>query len=153
MGDDPLDTFVAQARAYSEFVQRASALLLPERLTSARLRLLELYKAALSLPASPEPGTTEAGPSPEAPDNWRGFDENDCYWEVFDPYEEDAPVAGSLSDDLLDVYRDIQRGLALWDASHHREALWEWRFHFDVHWGDHAVDALRALHRACKERG
>jgi hypothetical protein len=27
--------------------------------------------------------------------------------------------------------------------------VWEWRFHFDVHWGEHAVDALRALHRAC----
>jgi hypothetical protein len=28
-------------------------------------------------------------------------------------------------------------------------AIWEWRFHFEWHWGDHAIDALRALHRAC----
>jgi hypothetical protein len=32
------------------------------------------------------------------------------------------------------------------------DEFWEWRFHFDVHWGDHAVDALRALHRACREQ-
>jgi aryl-alcohol dehydrogenase-like predicted oxidoreductase len=38
----------------------------------------------------------------------------------------------------------VERGLS---AIPRREsaAVWEWRFHFDVHWGDHAVDALRAL--------
>lgn len=30
-----------------------------------------------------------------------------------------------------------------------REAIWERRFHVDAHWGDHAIDALRALDRAC----
>jgi len=24
--------------------------------------------------------------------------------------------------------------------------------HFERHWGDHAIDALRALHRACRQR-
>jgi hypothetical protein len=86
------------------------------------------------------------------PTDWPGFEDKDFYWEVFDPYDHDdnQPVAGSLADDALDVYRDIRRGLALWDASRTRNAIWEWRFHFDVHWGDHATDALRALHRACK---
>jgi hypothetical protein len=68
---------------------------------------------------------------------------------MFDPYELDQPVAGSLSDDLLDVYRDVRRGLALWESRRDADAVWEWKFHFDAHWGAHAVDALRALHRAC----
>ena len=148
---DPIEAFVAEARAYSDFVLSASDVPLAERLTNARKRLLALYTAALALPSSPEPGNFDADASPAAPDGWVGFEHRDFYWEVFDPYEEDAPVGGSLTDDVLDVYRDIQRGLSLWDASHRKEAIWEWRFHFDAHWGDHAVDAIRALHRACGE--
>ena len=58
----------------------------------------------------------------------------------------------SLSDDLLDVYFDLRRGLELWDQEVPKAAaIWEWRFAFDTHWGDHAIDALRALHRACRQ--
>jgi Domain of unknown function (DUF5063) len=103
--------------------------------SAAREHLLGLY--------------TDAGASPERPVGWPGFHEKDIYWEVSDPYEASEPVCGSLTDDLLDVYADVRRGLDLWDGSHQQAAIWEWRFHFDIHWGDHAVDALRALHRAC----
>jgi len=75
----------------------------------------------------------------------------DAYAEVFDPYEmDDTPVVGSLSDDLADVYRDLRRGLALFDASNRPgkiDAVWDWRFHFHSHWGEHATGALRPLHR------
>ena len=85
------------------------------------------------------------------PETWPGFGELDVYWEVFEVYEEGAPVCGSLSDDSLDVYRDVKRGLELWDRAGLSEiaAIREWRFHFEIHWGAHAVGALRALHRAC----
>ncbi|MFN0252818.1 MAG: DUF5063 domain-containing protein [Kofleriaceae bacterium] len=148
MASDAVEIFVREARDYCTFVESASTFPLANRLNIARMRLLMLYTAALSLPAI-EPGEIDAGPSPDVPKDWPGFGEKDFYWEVFDPYEQAEPVAGSLSDDLLDIYRDLQRGLALWDAAHRQYALWEWRFHRDVHWGDHAVDALRALHRAC----
>ena len=29
-------------------------------------------------------------------------------------------------------------------------AIWHWRYNFEVHWGDHAIDALRALHRTVR---
>jgi len=125
---------------------------LADRLASARERLLKLYLAALTLPQSPETGDVDAGTNPERPDGWTGFSEKDVYWEVFDPYEESKPVCGSLSDDLLDVHADVRRGLDLWDGAHKEAAIWERRFHFDIHCGDHATDALRALHRACKLR-
>lgn len=119
---------------------------------AARVQLLALYAAALSLPAKPEPGEHDAGVASSPTEGWCDFGAKDDYYEVFDPYVLDEPVGGSMSDDLLDVYRDVRRGLTLWVASHTTEAIWEWRFSFDAHWGDHAVDALRALHRACNTR-
>jgi hypothetical protein len=151
MSTAAVDIFVREARSYCSFVDKAATLSLADRLRTARARLLDLYSAALSLP-SVKPEDAEASPDPDVPTGWPGFEDKDVYWEVFDPYEheDNEPTAGSLADDVLDVYRDIRRGLTLWDASQTQNAIWEWRFHFDVHWGDHAVDALRALHRACK---
>jgi len=151
--------FVAQARQFCELVEKASEYARDTRIAAARQRLLELYEAGSNLPQVQPPEGIEAGPSPERPNGWPGFEDVDLYWEVFDPYEQSAPVVGSLSDDFLDIYGDVRRGLALWDGGigtksddFRLAAIWEWRFHFDVHWGDHASDALRALHRACKPR-
>lgn len=144
--------FVLEARQFSAFIEQASGQPLEQRLVGARERLLALYEAATRLPDVEPPDGIDAGPTPARPSTWRGFETFETYWEVFDPYEESAPVGGSLSDDLLDVHGDVQRGLALWDreGASRIAAIWEWRFHFDTHWGEHAVDALRALHRACR---
>jgi hypothetical protein len=144
--------FANHARQFCDFVEHASASSLVERLTEARVRLSGLYEAGCALPCIEPPEGVEAGASPDEPTGWAGFDAFEVYWEVFDPYVDEAPVAGSLSDDVLDVYRDVRRGLDLWDSTAPlAAAIWEWRFHFDTHWGDHAVDALRALHRACRD--
>jgi hypothetical protein len=107
-----------------------------------------LYTAGVALPEDPELGGDADPPDPTRPANWQSFGARD-FWEIFDPYVEAPMVGASLSDDLLDVYFDVHRGLALWDAGDRAGAVWHWRFHLDAHWGDHAVDALRALHRAC----
>ena len=76
----------------------------------------------------------------------------DEYWEVFDPYKRTDPLAGRLSDDLADIYRDVRRGLdLLQDGGPLNEALWVWRFDFWNHWSDHAADALRALRHAARK--
>lgn len=72
---------------------------------------------------------------------------HDRYWELFDPRIMDEPVAGSLIDDLSDIYRDLRRGLAIASDGFATDALWEWKFSFESHWGNHAVDAIRVLHR------
>lgn len=71
----------------------------------------------------------------------------DRYWMVFDPRCDEAPCVGSLSDDLSDIYRDLRRGLEWFDREAPHDAAWEWRFTFESHWGNHATDAVRALHR------
>lgn len=74
--------------------------------------------------------------------------ERDCYSEVFDAYEQprDEPVTGCLSDDFADIYLDLAEGLTKWNRGEHGEAVWHWRFSFNMHWGEHASGALRALH-------
>ena len=144
-----VDAMVICVRDFCAFVEGAHTLRLPQRLTAAREKLLALYTAAIKLPdVSPTDEDPPADTS-NAPSSWRGFDKFEIYWEMFDPYEHEEPVAGSLSDDLLDVYRDLKVGLALWELGATADALWDWRFSCETHWGDHAIDALRALHRAC----
>ena len=146
-------TFVWKATEFCTFIQEAGKLSLDEKMSGARRYLLALYTAALSLPSVEPTNDVQPALSAQPPSNWQGFEAFENYWEVFDPDELDQPVAGSLSDDLLDVHRDIRRGLALWESQHDANAIWEWRFSFESHWGDHAVDALRALHRSCGRVG
>jgi hypothetical protein len=83
--------------------------------------------------------------------------EHSLYWEVFDPFHADELSAQTLDDDLVDIYHDIKGWLLVFqsdstgtsaDDGVMDDVLWHWRFGFIHHWGDHLVDALRALHRA-----
>jgi hypothetical protein len=73
----------------------------------------------------------------------------DCYTDI-DPYNKDAKsLLGSLSDDLSDIYRDISPGLNDWTKSSNslkRGIIWEWKFSYEIHWGNHATSAFRAIH-------
>jgi Domain of unknown function (DUF5063) len=70
------------------------------------------------------------------------------YREVFDPHPmlNEEPGVGDIGDDLLDVYKDIKRGLKIYSLGFPLAAEWEWAFNFRVHWGRHAAAALLALH-------
>ncbi|HKE15839.1 MAG TPA: DUF5063 domain-containing protein [Kofleriaceae bacterium] len=76
----------------------------------------------------------------------------DRYREVFDPnapehdeFGQGALVGASVSDDLADMAHDLGAGLAAFDAGNPRAAIWHWRFTGVSHWGQHAIDALRAI--------
>ena len=73
------------------------------------------------------------------------------YREVFDPYSDpdDAEVIGDLLDDFSDIFRELNAGLREWHAGNPGSALWNWRFSFESHWGEHATSALRALFALC----
>jgi len=146
---ESLLSFVKAARRFCEFVESAASIAdIAERLVAARRVLAGLVAEGATLPET-EPTSDMDWDAQSAPRDWPGFGPYDVYWEIFDPYVDEERVAGSLSDDFLDIYRDLSRGLMAFDAGQREDALWEWRFHFDCHWGDHAVDALRALQRAC----
>ena len=149
--DSAAAEFAETARRYCKFVEAAAGIEERTRLQRARLELSELVHAACQLPSGDADGP-DVDQEVSTPTDWPGFGDLDVYHEVFDPYVDEPPVCGSLSDDLLDIYRDLKRGLVAYDAGQVGTAVWEWRFHFDHHWGDHAVDALRALQRACIRR-
>lgn len=123
-----------------------------ESLRELGIHLAERYAAALALPdvcGDDDDATAVFDDDVVEAPAWSSPG-MDTYWEVFDPLQLSEPVAGSLDDDVRDIYCDLYRGLRLYDDPDvsWKSAVWEWRFHFERHWGDHAVDALRALQRA-----
>ena len=119
------------------------------------LHLLTLYRTSLELP-------------PEAADEFEQLHETDHvdkekwreafkaaarlpfdhYGMIFDPLivPPEEPCIGSLSDDLADIYRDLVSGLRAYERGDRAEAIWQWRFGLQHHWGGHATCAIRALH-------
>jgi hypothetical protein len=73
----------------------------------------------------------------------------DSYF-IIDPYENNAkPLLASFSDDLSDIYRDIFPGLNDWgkvSPNVKRGIIWEWKFGYEHHWGNHATSAFKAIH-------
>lgn len=141
--------FARAAHDLCVFVNDASSHTLTARVQTARMLLVALYNAALQLPES-ECETEGDAPAPALPESWPGFEKHELYWEICDPYDDEPRVAGELTDDIIDVYKDVRRGLSFWEKGDLADAVWEWRFSFESHWGDHAIDALRALHRAAR---
>lgn len=142
-----IEKFTALAEQFRALVGGASGV------ASARLRrdlvrsLAGLCSAALDLPEAERSDRehTRAQPRTLAV----SFGKDDNYREVFNAYEEDEPVVGSLIDDLQDIDHDLACGLVIARGGAEddlRDAAWEWRMGYFSHWGEHATSALRALY-------
>ncbi len=161
----PLRRFAELARAFCDLVETADPARGAEILHELHLLLARLYLAALLLP-QPFALLTDApvsrdDPSPPSPKKAvvnvqhravalrfaAVFTGCDTYREIFDPYAPmtDPEVCGSLGDDISDIYSHLREGLDHWNARGFGEALFEWRFNFEIHWAEHASGALRAL--------
>jgi hypothetical protein len=68
------------------------------------------------------------------------------YWMVLDPYdpEDYESVHQTLADDLGDIYWELQ--ICLSNHLAEKDVQWQLRFNFEIHWGQHVVDALMAIH-------
>jgi hypothetical protein len=149
--DPAIEHFVDAARRYCMWAEGYldnSA----EELRRARLLLAELHLAVIKLP---DMGAGEEAQADEVSSyTWQAMFQKfgalpvNGYWDVFDPLKEGEkePVFNSLADDLADIYRDVKDGLSLFDAGHIVESVWEWRFGFSTHWGQHLTGAQRVLH-------
>ncbi|MFE7061775.1 DUF5063 domain-containing protein [Sutcliffiella sp. NPDC057660] len=143
MIDENARNFLSSANHYCTLID--SLYCLDEKNSEKLLAaLLELYLKALKLPEV-EPDNAEA-PQFEIQLPEVDFDKYEYYWEVYDPYKLDEPACGSLSDDILDIYKDLKEGIILFEQDMLNEAIWHWKFNFQAHFGLHVVNALRALH-------
>ena len=159
---DNLGRFVVVVRDYCEVIEKQSDLSQRQFIQRIRELLPQLYLHALYLPDTNSDLSAERAITHEQWSKIFGWlisklGNCDTYWEVFDPAKDppDKLVCGSLADDLADIYRDLKDGLLEWDKGHNdiRDAVvWEWKFSFETHWGDHLVDGLRGLNWMLKHR-
>lgn len=168
--DSPsVDAFRDVATRFTRLMDTRDRHSATDLLHAAHALLAQLYAAALALPEKPEAAfgedTDDDGYTVPEPDRaalerhhtrWRQLVDGlaaqlgpnwTFYQEVFDPYASppEAPVTGSLADDFADIYLDLTAGEEAWVAGDADEAVWQWRFGFESHWGEHASGALRAV--------
>jgi hypothetical protein len=143
-----MKAFAAAAEAFCSWAEGPPRSETPEALT-ARRHLARLYACALELPQS---GVASDADVPDAATRnaiYRRFAALPInYYSEVDPLivPSSDNLTGDVADDLADIWSDLKVGLMLHQAGNEKEAGHEWRWRFDVHWGQHAVSALHALH-------
>lgn len=138
------DSFYRLAKDFCQYVQENEiSCAAIDALISA---LMKLYISALELPDM-QPDTGEAENAPEKISIKISRDLPTLYWEVFDPLVNETPVCVDLYDDLSDIVRDLKDGISAYEHGRIGDAVFNWRFGVMTHWGDHTVNAIRALHR------
>ena len=73
------------------------------------------------------------------------------YLHLFNPADknETEVIYGDLLDDIGDIYKDIKRSLlvlGMGTGVAKENAIWQFKFDFDNHWGDHCINAIYASH-------
>ncbi len=69
----------------------------------------------------------------------------DGYWLELDRRDKGAEeMTGSLADDLTDIYCELKSGLRLYEQDPDSAAA-AWTQGFEIHWGEHLIDAERHL--------
>ena len=119
--------------------------------------LMDLYRYAMRLPAGdaiiPEEvgkGMGEAGPREEKPFAGKVKFDPDypfLYYERLDPFDDSKENCQlSLAADLGDMYDDLEQGIIMYENDEKAWATSTWKKNFELHWGRHAVNAIRVLH-------
>ncbi|MGG0179118.1 DUF5063 domain-containing protein [Gottfriedia acidiceleris] len=146
MVNKEINEFYLSALNYCKKIENFNSNKETNKFNNLLASLLDLYSKALYLPEVEAEDTEVAILDFAIPK--LNFGQNEYYWDVFEPYQLEEPVCGcgSLSDDILDIYKDVKEGNLLYDQNEQLEAIWHWKFDFHAHWGRHAVNAIRALH-------
>lgn len=144
--------FASLARAYIRWIDTtASNPAEPANMPQLRELLARLQGAAALLPAvgpttddlprDNDPAEREAPLSLGRVLPIKGY----CF--VFNPLEdkEGDSVLTTLEDDLIDIYRDVKQGLALYDLGDYQDAVWTWHLSYYIHWGRHLSHAQCAV--------
>ena len=143
-----VEAFAEIVQRYCSWAESPSGVPRDEMLT-ARKFLAELHLSVLNLPDLGLGEDTNDVLSSDERKSVYGRFQNfpvNGYWDVFDPLKEEAPVFNAIPDDLSDIYGDLKEGLLLYNRGQIVEAVWEWRFNFEIHWGAHLTGAQRAIH-------
>jgi Domain of unknown function (DUF5063) len=149
--------YLESARLYCEFIESTIEIDSTDFLKGVRMLLLTLYQKALFLPLYD--GDSNEDTDDLLGDNYykvvkligKKVGKTDFYLHMFDPTNssDEKPVGGSLTDDLGDIYRDLKRALLQLDTNSEvakEDALWSLHFLFRIHYGEHIMNGLYAIH-------
>lgn len=149
--------FLATARRFCTLIEEGTKTDV-DFLLQLQVELLNLYQSALALPyISLTPREEQSKPVSKGTSEEiinsisKRLGANRFYWDIFDPTTDDdlEPGAGDLLDDVGDIYQDLKYNLATYSVGtlvNMESALWEAKFGFEKHWGQHAVGAIRTIH-------
>jgi Domain of unknown function (DUF5063) len=144
----PIEQFADIVRRFCQWAESEPQDPTSEARTARRL-LAELYLQAIDLPKAPSDADAPEIAQEQYQSVFKRFGALpfNYYSECFNPLAIPAeqPVTADLADDLADIWRDLKRGLALYESGSVEAAAWEWGFHFNTHWGHHTCGALYAL--------
>ena len=146
MSRNQVKEFYEQADEYCRFI--SENVITADTVPYVMELLMQLYISAMNLPET-EPETTAPLSDISEAVAIRFSDQiPTTYWEIFDPHADKDTVCGDLIDDLSDIAADLKVGMKEYEAGRFGNAVFEWKFGLNNHWGQHIVDALRALHAA-----
>jgi Domain of unknown function (DUF5063) len=158
---DPVVEFLETAQDFVALVDGVARWRRADRFMAEVYRLTaNLLALALALP---EPSIADddfdnAEVIPEhnrpGPDQWRKkhdvlkrlLGDRNVFWEVFDPRTEEAPISGSLSDAIAEIWSHLKSGLEHIDDGRSLDGVvWAWRWTFWSIWGHHLTDVMRLV--------
>ncbi len=162
--------FLESAQKFCSLIERDD-LSLEEFLSKVHLSLVELYSTGFKLEIISLKYSFEYTPERLNSEKRKELNsskisdlgKDSFYWEIFDPtyHEIDGkpengwkisdkePSQGWLVDDFGDIYGDLKSGLLEIEKGTDEaieKALWNLKWSFLNHWGDHCINALRYFH-------
>lgn len=150
--------FIAEAKSYCLFIEDYQCKNVNEFLTMLQRSLIALYLAGKNLPNT---GLQEDGDFEEKMDDGylkgiislvaERLEDKRYYMHLFNPANTNDKdlICGDLLDDICDIYIDIKQTMVALDIGTHiaiENAIWQFKFDFDNHWGDHCINAIYATH-------
>ena len=119
--------------------------------------LMDLYLYAMKLPSGDAIVPEESDKGSEKADLGEGmpfasrvkFDPGypSLYYGRLDPFDDSRKnIQLSLAVDLGDIYDDLEPGIIMYENDKKAWATSAWKKDFELHWGRHAVNAIRVLH-------
>lgn len=115
-------------------------------------KLMDLYRQGSKLPRDEDIYRCDDMPVLEPAMHWAGtnsirFRYSPLYWGCFNPFhDENGNHQLCLSADLGDIGDEMMKGIREYENGNSFDALGIWRDGWRLHWGQHAVSAIRVLH-------
>lgn len=135
--------FYEIAKDFNEYI--SNTIITKKEIVTLMSKLSNLYLIANSLKYTKSDGNIDFHAKVDSSVIRIGEDIENRYWLVFDPYDKDSEVSNTITDDLEDITRDLNKGILEYEKGHINNALFNWYFTYITHWGDHVTNLLKAL--------